>query len=304
MHTAGSTHEAPQSALDLLKAEGDWFEVLICSEKEHLDLVLLPYAEVWAHHLRSKRINGGAQLQPEWMPFGGSHYTALIRLHHAHRAKQKIMELCRHFQSVPNGNLKEGDYAVLLDIHAACAAFWENLGSTIDNLRCAFFEAMRVVGDKSIDWKRGKVCAECGQSLEPQFKTKAGPLRASDLPALYRAYQRRTQFIHSRLVTKVVDSGRVFFNAMDYSDENTKWPAEEVKPARLEEVLEQGWTEVLQELSSEWWTLHSWLQKHDKKSVAEGFTSFSTETKPLSTPGPISPEAFTHPISGSFNVSS
>lgn len=302
MNQEHSHVQQASEALKVLEECGDQFEVLICAEKEHLMPVLSPYAELWYRHILNKRVGDGSTLQPEWMPFGGSHYTALIRLHHAHQAKQEVINLCCHFQDVPNSALTKNDYSVLLRIHAACAAFWENLGSAIDNFFCAKFEAMRVFDDKSVDWKRGEKCEKCEKSLEPQYKTKSGPLSEAEHPALYQAYQRRTQFIHSRLVPKTIDSGMVLFNALDYQDENTKWPAEAVKPAMLDSVIEVEWDNVLKAFVDEWWKLHFYLQKHDKQSSASQFTSISNVFTVLSTSDTSSGLTYTNPISGSFNI--
>ena len=62
------------------------------------------------------------------MEFGGSHYTALIRVYQAFRKYQTILRCCRGLVTRANRKGKK-----LIEAHAA-AGFWEHIGSAIDNL--------------------------------------------------------------------------------------------------------------------------------------------------------------------------
>ena len=119
----------------LLQAEGDPLERVITCFADLLAPVIYTYANVWADIVRPQRQGDGSVVQESWMPFAGSHYTALIRLYHALQSKLAIEAVSQQFE---DGDLRA---ELLLDAHAHTAAFWENLGSCIDNLALALEDA-------------------------------------------------------------------------------------------------------------------------------------------------------------------
>ncbi len=239
--------------LILLQEAGDPFEKLICQSAVALLPVLHPYAHVWAEHVEPRREGDGSQISAEWMPFGGSHYTALIRLYHACRAKESLLYLCKSIDGTKYRIPTAEDYAVLLEIQAVCAAFWENLGSAIDNFAHAWDDARRIlVGNAKNVGANGDEPISGKTISDVKYKN------------LNQAFARRTQYIHWRLVPKRLEDGRVEFNLRHYDDEKTVWLPEIEEIKALDVQIQQVWNDVLNELSSAWWKLFSWLQSKDK----------------------------------------
>ena len=291
---------AHEDSVHVLREEGDQFERLICGRVDDLNAVLCPYAEVWAKHIKRRRIEDGRALEPAWMPFGGSHYTALIRLYHADESKREVLHLCQELQKTAGRELNPEDYAKLLRLHAACAAMWENMGSAIDNFRCAKFEAEKLFGLKAEETP--EKCEKCGRPLANQYKTTGGPLSEEANPMLYYAYQRRTQFIHSRIVPKQIADGMVVFNYLHYEDERTNWSEETVKPEQLDHVIAEEWSGILAEFGSEWQKLFSLLKAKDPGPAIE-WPSGSTCFQSVSSPdGSAIEKLITRSTSGNFNL--
>lgn len=272
-----------KNSFQSLGEQGDPFEILISKHVNDLGPVLHPYAEVWDKHIRPRRIGNGTSLEAAWMPFGGSHYTALIRLYHAYESRQEVIKLCEELQATAGRDLNEGDFEKLLRLNAACAAMWENLGSAIDNFRAAKFEGEKLFGVKTEE--TSEKCETCGRPMANQYKTAGGPLSEASNPKLYYAYQRRTQFIHSRIVPTQIEDGMVVFNCVHFKDERTRWPAYDVKPEQLDHIIAEEWKGIFNELSSEWWTLFASLQANDRGPAVEwvprsGFTHFQSVSSP------------------------
>jgi len=272
---------AHEDSVQALREQGDQFEKLICDRMHDLAPVLYPYADVWNKHVRPRRIGDGSALENPWMPFGGSHYTALIRLYHADESKREVLHVCHELQETAGRELDPGDYAKLLRLHAACAAMWENLGSAIDNFRCAKLEVEKLFGIKFEEVPEN--CGECGRPLANKYKTTGGPLSDAENPRLYYAYQRRTQFIHSRIVPTQIQEGMVLFNCLHFNDERTQWPAHAVKPEQLDHIISSDWQSIVEEFSSEWWALFSLLQENDTGPAKE-WVSVSNIFQTVSSP--------------------
>jgi hypothetical protein len=238
-----------------LEKDGDPLEILICQARDQLFPVLSPYARVWAQHVFPRRVGDGSLLVDEWMPFGSDHYTALIRLHHAYCAKGRLLALCKKAEEVKDRKPTADDYALLLHVHATCAAFWENLGSAIDNFAHVWDDARRIL---------------LGNAKNPGTTEGDEPIAfkgisADRYPLLNYAYDRRTQFIHSALVPKRFVDGMVVFNLRHYDDKATDWlPETEVIEAVDAQIVKE-WEAVLKELGLAWERLFSWLQSKDKK---------------------------------------
>ncbi len=239
--------------LALLHDAGDPLEKLICQSVEPLFPVLSPYARVWAHHIYPRRIGDGSQIVAEWMPFGGSHYTALIRLFEAYRSKKRLLSLCKKAEEVKGRNPTADDYALLLEIHAATAAFWENLGSAVDNFGHVWDDARRIL---------------LGNAKNPGATKGDEPISYKNIsrdryPLMNYAYDRRTQFIHSALVPKRFEDGQVIFNLRHYDAKTTEWlPDTEVIEA-IDDKVVKDWDVVIKELGVAWERLFSWLQAKD-----------------------------------------
>lgn len=229
----------------LLETDGDIIEQRICKDADPLASVIYTYAEVWAHCVYSRRKNV-AEVEPDWMPFAGSHYSAIVRLHHAFQSKTVIEDL------LTSDLLEKKPADALLLIHHHFACFWENLGSCIDNLALAIedCELIEAVLDKD-----GKV--------DPEMKgSNARKSLTRKYAALAHAYDRRTQFIHSRLVPQKFAKGSVSINVRLLDSKNTSWPSESgIEESLTADVLEKSWHDTTSELGNAWRRLCMELKK-------------------------------------------
>lgn len=240
---------------DILKDKGDPLEKLICEDFDSLHLVLHPYAQVWAAYISPRRKGDGSFLEEKWQKFGGHHYTALIRLHHALNAKKEILELCKD-------EIDEKDYNRLLRVHSLCTTFWDNLGAAIDN-----FSRLKVEANRALELSNGKrkkvtQCETCGE--KPKNETQfARSLSLIENQNLHYHYERRNQYIHSIIVPKRITDRIIAFNILHYQDTSTDWTETKEKFDSVDSKLEQDWEVALVELSNSWHALYSWLQQND-----------------------------------------
>ncbi len=257
--------------LQLLQTRGDPLEVLISQHRDALFPVLSPYARVWSKHIIHRRVGDGSRLVEQWMPFGSNHYTALIRLYHAFTAKELLLSQCKKAEAVKGRSVTADDYALLLQVHATCAAFWENLGSAVDNFAHVWDDARRILLGNA---KNPGVT----EGDEP-FSFKA--ISPEKYPMLNYAYDRRTQFIHSALVPSRFEDGMVVFNLRHYDSERTDWLPETEVVESVDDKVTKDWAAVLQELGQAWERLFSWLQSKDE-GRAKQVDSDSTGSKAAS----------------------
>jgi hypothetical protein len=239
------------SNIQRLSQDGDPFEILICQESDELFQVLSPYAEVWAQHIFPRRLGDGSEIEKKWMSFGSSHYTALIRLYHAYCSKNELLSLCKQAPKQTR-NLTASDYTLLLRIHASCSAFWENLGSTIDNFTHAWDDARRLF-----------LCNAKKIGVDGDEEISFTTISRAKYPQLNYAYNRRTQFIHSKLVPKRFQDGMVVFNIRHYDNETTSWLPDIEVIEMVDEQIAKDWDAVIKELGVGWRKLSSWLQSRD-----------------------------------------
>lgn len=231
----------------LLQANGDPFERII-AQCDELSGVLHPYAEIWSSFILPRRVGDGSMVEEKWIPFASSHYTALIRLHHACNAKNALLKLCENIGS-------ENGYELLLNAHADWSAFWENLGSVVDNLKHVRKEAGKLMSanDSSDEYEVGH------ENLTLKF-----------------AYDRRTQFIHKAIVPAMVVEGMVVFNTAHYDDEQTNWHIEKQNIDSLDSRIHTDWADTLKELHNEWNALKSYLFDLQKSSGVNASTVSGT----------------------------
>ncbi|MEI7731005.1 MAG: hypothetical protein WCO56_15625 [Verrucomicrobiota bacterium] len=270
---------------DRLQTKGDPLEVLICREFDELSLVLLPYSRVWSRHIFTRRIKDGSEVIPEWMPFAGCHYTALVRLHHALIAKREIIAICKKAEESGKHDATEEDYFSLLSVHAACTSFWDNLGASIDNFVHAQEEAKTVLALKKEKRQEIPVCPKCGAKPELKEKFAARTLSQAKNPKLYYAFERRHQFIHSILVPHRIDGGMIVFNLRHYDDAATDWSKDVQVWQNIDSQVNEDWGNVLKEFGDTWAGFDSWIKAEDKdcpivrtRESAPGATTESSES--------------------------
>jgi|GEM_PF-3218369 len=225
---------------------GDPLEQYIASQaSENLPDILSPYSEVWAEHVYVRRIpDNPSRVPPEWMDFAGSHYTALIRIHQAFRYVEQLKSVCESEFTYEDGEK-------FLDLHSYAAAFWWNIGSAIDNLGAAFSDA------PCTNLKKG-----CGSRW----------LR-DEYPKLSEGYDRRTQFVHSRVVPIKLNGGMPVFGfrflGRDLEDNDslpkyTDWEMEyQGRDKLIEDFYDDSWLDIRSEFSAAWQHLNRWLKDTD-----------------------------------------
>lgn len=227
-----------EKAFEVLRRVGDPIEKHIVQSVEHLSPVLYPYAGVWADHVLLRRRKGAPSfVEEEWMPFAGSHYTALIRCYHAWQKYGRILDCCATFAT---GDRSAG---VLLDVHDAVAGFWEHIGSAIDNLALCFEDAPCI----RIDREQG-----C-KYLQKRYRF------------LNWAYDRRSQLIHSRLIPKGLDGGVLYFNVRLLDSKGTDWATKYERQEIAEDFYKDQWRQFLAEMADAWQHLRNWLRNKDKR---------------------------------------
>lgn len=208
----------------LLKAYGDPLEKAIAADHEGMEAVIYPYAGVWAEHVLSRRTDDHTDLKvPAWRPFACHHYTAVVRVYHAQQALREIRAAAGYMATHPH------DWGALLRLHRELASFWENLGSAIDNLESACRQAPGVGWD---------------------------PPRTEELKY---AYDRRTQFVHSRLVPVSNVDGSIELNLSVFHTETTTWERARGKAEWVDRFHDDKWTKVRAELANLWQALRSKL---------------------------------------------
>jgi hypothetical protein len=192
------------------------------------------------------------------MPFAGSHYTALISLYHAMQSKNNIERIAEQLLEGPE------KAELLLDAHLASATFWESLGACIDNLALAFEDAdliMTLVDEDDIEQE--------GKAGRKHVKVK--------YPVLGSAYDRRTQFIHSRLVPQKIKDGALTFNVRLLQTKATDWPTKHgVQEEFVQDFHTDFWHDCLSQLGDAWKHLHNWL-----KNVKDGQETPRIQFEPI-----------------------
>jgi hypothetical protein len=223
-----------EEAIDLLRTRGDPLERVIVDSWATISQVLNPYAGVWAHHVYPRRNpHNPSVVTDAWMPFTGSHYTAIVRVYHALKKWERIQFICHEFAA----GSKSGE--LLLEAHEVFASFWEHIGTAIDNLARCFEDA------PCINKENGS------KYVQIHYKK------------VDEAYDRRTQFIHSRLVPMGVDGGMLFFNSELFKQKNTNWREKFVRPTIATDYYEDVWTSFMKDMSDLWSHLLEWLRNVD-----------------------------------------
>lgn len=246
---------ADDRILDLEKY-GDPLEQEICRHVDQLRVVLQPYTEVWFNHIVVRRIKDNSCVEEAWMNFAGSHYSAILRVFHAYRSLNVLNNYALR-------EVTKDDLGVfLLDVHREWASFWENIGSAIDNLALAFQD-----------------------SIPPMIKDDARDVLTDKYEDLGYAYDRRTQFIHSRIVPASSRDGLLTFRVRTtdrthrhLEPKETNWDLPYDKELAIGDVLPEEWNKFLVAMSNAWYWLVSELRSKDQsrpKAVEKSFPNRS-----------------------------
>jgi hypothetical protein len=122
------------------------------------------------------------------------------------------------------------------------------MGSAVDNLGHALTDAP--VG----------LCKKDGKDYLVKKYTQLGYV-----------YDRRTQFIHSRIVPLIVDGGMATVykellaaSLPELSPKYTDWDKKYTRQELLQDFYNETWQSFLKELGDAWWYLRSRLQEADK----------------------------------------
>jgi hypothetical protein len=234
-----------EDTIAVLATQGDPLEREICKHVDDLRPLLQPYSEIWYDHIVIRRIDDNAKVDTDWMNFAGSHYSAIVRAFHARDTLRKIQPL------VLCEAKEENIGRILLDVHREWASFWEHIGSTIDNLASAFQDSIPpiIVDD-------GK-----SPSREALMRKYEG---------IAYAYNRRTQFIHSRIVPATIENDLVQFRGRitDRRDRRNEpktsdWELPYDSQYVLGDILEAEWDNYIKVMTDAWWFLRNELRHKD-----------------------------------------
>jgi len=228
--------------IGILAKRGDPLEREICKHSP-LRVVLQPYAEIWLDHVYCRRESDGTRVPDEWMNFAGSHYTALLRVYHAYQRLLRIQQL-----ALADVTLEECG-KVLLEVHHECASFWEHVGSAIENL--------------------SHVLEDC---VPPIFESREGlKFLQEKYPDLKYAYDRRTQFIHYRVVPAAVHGGTVVFRyrrtelaQRHLEPKETRWDLAYDERVPIGDHFSKEWQRFLNTATNAWHYLRGRLRNVDK----------------------------------------
>jgi hypothetical protein len=233
----------------VLASQGDPLEREICKHVDELRPLLQPYADIWCDHILIRRIEDNARVEPDWMNFAGSHYSAMVRVFHARDTLKKLqpLVLCE---------TKEEDIGkILLDVHREWASFWEHIGTSIDNLASAFQDS------------KPPIIVDDGKSASREALMRK-------YEGIAYAYNRRTQFIHSRIVPATIKNDLVQFRGRitDRHDrrnepKSSTWEKPYDSEYVLGDILEAEWGNYIRVMTDAWWFLRNALR--DKDLAAE-----------------------------------
>ena len=230
------------SNIEMLGKFGDPLERAIVRESiDELGWILKPYSDIWRAYVQPNRIGAGETLMREWMLFGGSHYTALIRAHNALGFYKGIVTLCERGGSEDDGTL-------LLGLQSATSGFWWSLGALVDNLG----QALERFPGSEIGRKGDREASE-------KDRDPGANLLKTEKPFLKYLYQRRTQLIHSRVVPIAMDTGYAMFDYGYLDDERrealpaaTEWKSEFRTREDLDKFYADTWERAKTELAASW----------------------------------------------------
>lgn len=235
---------AEMSALDLLQVWGDDLErAIIENHQNEMISVLAPYAEIWSTYVLPHREDEiGSFAEPKWLPFGGSHYSALVRVQNALLFKTNILNTCL---DVYGGKQ-------LLELQANTSGFWWSLGCAVDNLG----ETLSKFPGSTIGDGKEYLCE-----------------RVEHLDYIYN---RRTQLIHSRIVPIGGQKNYALFDYQyldadkrDQLPKTTQWKDTFATPKDLGQFYEDSWAEAIKELTNAWCHVRSVLAEIATKSTPE-----------------------------------
>ena len=230
-----------ENTIPVLARSGDPLEREICRSVDDLRLVLQPYSEIWFNHVFVRRVGDGSRVADEWMNFAGSHYSAIMRVYHA-------LTMLRNLNDLAIAEVPEAETgAYLLKVHRQWASYWEHIGSAIDNLALAFEDSVPPVINKD--------------GREELMRKYEG---------IAYAYNRRTQFIHSRIVPAVIRDGLVQFRIRTaerahrhLEPKESRWDFPYDRELVLGDVLPSEWKNFLGAMTDAWNWLRDELRKRD-----------------------------------------
>jgi hypothetical protein len=236
-----------ENTIPVLELSGDPLEREVCRHIEDLRIVLQPYSEIWFNHIFVRRVEDGARIADQWMNFAGSHYSALMRVFHALVSFRRLNELA--IAEVPEASTG----AFLLDVHQHWASYWEHIGSAIDNLALAFEDCR-----------------------PPIIKEEARKELMGKFPDIEYAYNRRTQFIHSRIVPAIAREGIVTFRIRTaerayrhLEPKESRWDFPYDMELILGDVLPEEWQRFLNAMEDVWnWLLSELRNRDDGRLIA------------------------------------
>jgi hypothetical protein len=219
------------NSLLLLRSDGDAVEKFACDEASIAPLIG-QYAAIWANYVRPKRMPGNpALIEGPIADLAERHYTALVRLLGALGAAKRASDACIELAS----GATAGSSVVV--VQSELLTFFSSAGAAVENLEAAY--AAPPIGSKS--------------ALMPN------PSDVFGSPKWF--YDRRTQYVHKRLLPIFEIDGVLHIDTEHFFDKEVKWNDSTHKVHELSASVENlasllvaglvtGWSQLYKRLRS------------------------------------------------------
>jgi len=217
-------------ALMTLASEGDEIEKL-ATENTALSPVAGYYAVIWANYVLPRRnASNPAFIDQPVTDFAELHYTALTRLLCAQQSVERLGPLC--LQALASTQpAKE-----ILEVQASLLTFFACTGAAVENLEKAY---------------EAKPCE--GSDLFTESADVQGT------PKWF--YDRRTQYLHKRLVPVFLLDGLLHLDSTVFASKSVVWQQESQNVQEITGFIEKLSTQAVTGLASGWARMYTRLRE-------------------------------------------
>ena len=217
-------------SLTLLASEGDEIEKLAV-ESEALAPLTGYYAAIWANYVLPRRnTSNPALIEQPFTDFAELHYTALTRLLCAQQAVDRIGPLC--LDALASKRPAEQ----ILAVQASLLTFFACTGAAVENLEKAY-EAKPFGGEKLF----------------------TEPADVEGTPKWY--YDRRTQYLHERLVPVFTMDGLLHVDVSVFATKSVAWRHRYQNLQEITSCVERLSSQSVAGLASGWARMYTHLRE-------------------------------------------